>query len=213
MDLTGHKYGKLTVVSFSHKDQRNQHCWLCVCECGKTTAPCANSLRRGTTKSCGCGRGSLAHGHSRRRQISPEFRSWLAMRGRCNKPKNNEYARYGGRGVTVCDRWQNSFESFIEDMGVKPTPKHSIERVDGNGNYDPENCRWVTPTAQARNRRSNVVVEWNGERKILIEWSEQVGIKYATLRRRIVELGWPINEAMTSPVTPGVLPGTEARGR
>lgn len=129
-----------------------------------------------------------------------EYRSWLHMRNRCRLKTSPKYSSYGGRGITVCDKWFGSFESFLADMGLKPSPKHSLDRIDNDGNYEPDNCRWATSTEQSRNRRSSLVITANGKTLTLIEWSERSGIKSATIRKRLVELGWPADEAVTVPV-------------
>lgn len=206
MDLTGYKYGRLVVVGFSHKNKHGQPCWSCVCQCGGTSTPAAQDLRRGSTKSCGCQiklslvLANTTHGHTKDGKASPENTAWQSMRARCSNPNRKDYARYGGRGVAVCDRWRESFENFLVDMGPKPTPQHSLDRINVNGNYEPGNCRWATMEEQARNKRTNVIVEWNGKKKTVVEWAEQVGVNYITLWHRIVKRGWPINEAMTRPL-------------
>ena len=146
IDLAGERFGHLLVIERSFAKKRVS--WLCRCDCGKTSVIGACPLRDGRTKSCGCCQGNFIHGRS----YSPEFRSWWAMRQRCENSNLPRYYDWGGRGITVCDRWQK-FENFFADMGEKPTPRHSIDRINNHGNYEPSNCRWATPKQQQRNSR------------------------------------------------------------
>lgn len=150
----------------------------CVCDCGKATEKYLSNLRnsgsRGQTKSCGCIRTAAtitrntSHGMSR----CPEHKVWCGMRRRCNDPKCKSYPDYGGRGISVCQRWE-SFADFYRDMGPRPTRHHSIERSESGGNYEPDNCRWATRKEQNRNTRANRFVAIGGVRKCIAEWDEQ----------------------------------------
>jgi hypothetical protein len=155
LDLTGQIFGRLTVKEFSHVVGNNSY-WLCVCECGNTTKTQGNGLKRGESKSCGClnKENHTTHGLERH----PIYGSWHNMIDRCYNPKNKSYANYGGRGITVCDSWRESPRNFLEDMGDKPEGT-SIDRIDSNGNYTKENCRWATDSEQQRNRRDTVLNE------------------------------------------------------
>ncbi len=139
------------------------------------------------------------HGHKPQSGASPEYVAWNGMRARCHNPSNPNYARYGARGIRVCEAWRNSFETFLSDMGRKPSTKHSIERINNNGNYEPSNCRWATATEQANNRRSSRVIKFNEEEKTLAEWSRLSGVSVTTIYQRI-KYGWSIERALTQPV-------------
>ena len=158
--LIGDRFGKLTVLEFLPERRT-----LCRCDCGADTIVWRGNLPRGSTTSCGCvrramyaaGGPSLRHGHARRfhGEKSSEYRSWTMMINRCVNPNATQYRYYGGRGVSVCDRWRDSFEAFLADMGVKPTPQHSIDRINPHGDYEPDNCRWATRLEQRHNRRDS----------------------------------------------------------
>lgn len=124
------------------------------------------------------------------------FKTWDSMRQRCRNPDNKDFANYGGRGISVCDRW-NEFQTFLADMGERPSGM-TLDRIDVNGNYEPSNCRWATPKAQSRNKRNNVVVEFDGQQMTVAEWAEKTGIERKTLEYRI-RAGWRPERALTTP--------------
>jgi hypothetical protein len=153
IDLTGKVFGRLTVVGDSGKRTNNrQILWECICVCEERTLVCTYNLRSGRVFGCGCQRNAVRHGHARAGEVSKTHHSWTAMKQRCLNSKCPGYADYGGRGITICDRWIESFESFLSDMGEKPEGK-SLDRIDNDGNYNPSNCKWSTPVEQASNRR------------------------------------------------------------
>lgn len=131
--------------------------------------------------------------HGMRKSL--EYRSWAHMIGRCTVPTDKSYKNYGGRGITVCYEWRTSFRAFYEDMGPRPTPKHQLDRIDNNGNYEPSNCRWATPTEQANNRRSNRLITFDGKTMNAKEWSKVLGLDYNTLRQRLFRYNWPVEKA------------------
>lgn len=185
---------------------RNEHgdtLLKCLCDCGVAKAVIWSCLNSGSTRSCGCLHREIikavktTHGMGR----SPEYKVWAGMKLRCGNPRDAGYMNYGGRGVVVCDRWINSFENFFADMGPRPTPKHSIERIDNNGNYCPENCRWATRIEQARNKRRTIMLSYLGESKPLRVWCDELGIRPTTVARRI-KLGWPAERALTDRIFP-----------
>ncbi|HEY1895138.1 MAG TPA: hypothetical protein VGG62_02650 [Terracidiphilus sp.] len=160
-DLTGQRFGRLIALEpvGSHHPSPNKHSiiWRCRCDCGAEVNAIGDYLRCGDKTSCGCkGREGLhrrSHGHSRFRKRTPEYTTWKSMRTRCTDPNCNRYKHYGGRGIRICERWADSFENFLADMGPRPPGRYSIERVDVNGHYEPTNCIWLPMSEQSKNRR------------------------------------------------------------
>lgn len=181
-DLTGQKFGMLLVLSNAPSKGKNLYV-NCICDCGKKTVVQKGHLGNGHTKSCGC----LNYTHKMR--DTPEYKAWSSMRGRCYKEYVFSYPIYGGRGITVCERWLNSFENFFADMGERPSKSHSLDRVDTNGNYEPGNCRWATPHEQTRNQRTNRWIEYNGEKLILSDWAIKFKVTSAAIFRMIKNKG------------------------
>jgi len=199
----GMKFGFLTTLRQEKKDGRWH--WLVKCDCGNQKLMQHSSLNRKIrpSKSCGCKRVELLrkaqtkHGCSVK-DDSPEYRTfvtWQAMLWRCHNKSRRDYADYGGRGITVCRRWIDSFEEFRADMGIKPDGM-TLGRIDNDLGYGPDNCRWESPKQQARNKRNNHLVEWRGAIKTITEWALETGIEKSKLRQRIVS-GWPVEKAMT----------------
>lgn len=162
VNLTGQKFSRLSVID-SAGVINEKHAWNCICDCGNKCVVRANSLLHKTKpiKSCGCLMLEVnktlmtTHGLSK----TPEYNIWCGMKARCYDTNNPKYSNYGNRGIIVCDRWVNSFENFLEDMGVRPTVTCTIERVNVNGNYEPDNCIWLEGNLQARNKTSSVLTE------------------------------------------------------
>ena len=163
-DITGKKFNRLLVLSFN-SIKNHQSCWLCKCDCGKEKIVRADTLKNGKVKSCGCLHDELFIKLNRKHSVthnlskSPEFAAWSNMKSRCINPKNHAYKHYGKRGITVCKEWLESFETFIKDMGFRPSVKHSLDRKDNNGNYTLENCRWATKSEQRINQRSKKEIQ------------------------------------------------------
>lgn len=139
------------------------------------------------------------HGGASRGKIMPEYRTWAGLKNRCLNPNSPKFPIYGGRGIMVCDRWKHSFLCFLEDMGKKPSPLHSIERIDNNGNYEPSNCVWATNLIQSRNRTSNKVIRFNGSSKTMTEFANEFGLKVGTLWQRL-KSGWSVKDSLTEPL-------------
>lgn len=156
-DLAGQVFGRLTVIAPSGKVGAKRQ-WRCACDCGREAKATTSDLRYGGVASCGCllkgeTSANFRHGHSARSGPSPTYNSWRSMHERCSNPKSIRFAQYGGRGIRVCDRWQ-SFDAFVTDMGER-TPPLTLDRIDVDGDYAPENCRWATPVEQRHNRRDS----------------------------------------------------------
>lgn len=174
---------------------------LCRCDCGTVKEVARSNLASGHTQSCGClhreamAKRLNAHGKVKTR----EYISWASMLWRCRNPASAAYAGYGGRGIKVCDRWRRSFTAFLEDMGERPGPGCSIDRIDNDGDYTPDNCRWATAKEQARNRRPTFWITIQGEKKSLAEWCEVYGRPYHRVWCRIRRRGWEPERALTTP--------------
>jgi hypothetical protein len=154
MDITGLRSGRLVAVRFSHL-KNHRTFWVCLCDCGKELLVASGGIRGGWQKSCGCSRRKpLTHGHTSTKERTPTYQSWKGMLNRCRTPSHNRYDLYGGRGITVCERWL-SFENFLADMGERPEGK-TLDRIDSDGNYGPWNCRWATSLEQRHNRRDYI---------------------------------------------------------
>lgn len=203
-DLTGATCGRWTVVAYSHSKDRITY-WHCVCSCGKTAVVNGMSLRSGRSQSCGClHRERQAtrlhkHGHAKPGNWHPLYTIWAQMKSRCYSTTARGYANYGGRGVTVCDRWRESFEAFLADMGDRPSPEHTLDRYPNNdGNYEPGNCRWATPAQQQRNKRNNRLLTCGGKTLCVQEWAELLGVRPNNIMTRL-RLGWTAEEALAIP--------------
>lgn len=195
VDLKGIRFGKLTALRQDHKDAARQIVWECKCDCGRVHYSPAGQLRSGVVLSCGCSRAT--HGHTRGEGVSPTYKSWNSMRQRCENKSDPSYERYGGRGITVCARWA-SFENFLSDMGQRPQGK-TLDRIDVNGNYEPSNCKWATPTQQQRNRRDARNVTAKGKTLSIHEWAALLGTSAQAIAWRLKQ-GMTAEEAVTNPI-------------
>jgi hypothetical protein len=184
LDLVGRQFGFLKVTAYAGLDARRNSRWACICECGEHRTHTGANLKRGNIISCGCKkRGARV---VRRAEDHPDFHIYSNMKNRCENPNNNGYRRYGGRGITVCDRWrEGGFWVFNADMGDRPSARHSIDRIDNNKGYGPDNCRWATAKQQGRNRSTNRLVTHDGVTLPVSEWAERLGINYRTLLGRL----------------------------
>ena len=192
----GSRFGRLVIT------QRNGTAITCKCDCGKNTVVHIANLCTGHTTSCGCLRTektikrSSKHGHAKRKLHSATYHTWSDMIKRCSNPKNKSWSDYGGRGIKVCDEW-HAFENFLKDMGEKPVG-FTIDRINVNGPYKKDNCKWSTRTEQNRNTRQNHILSDGLETKTLQEWANSLGISHSSLIGRL-KRGWPIQRALSEP--------------
>jgi hypothetical protein len=195
-NLAGKRFGRLVVGSVSHRETPHVF-WHCVCDCGTKLTVRSQHLRMGKTRSCGCLRleckVNFKHGKTR----TDEHSIWLGILARCSNPNVISYHNYGGRGISVCDRWK-TFLNFLDDMGPRPSKKHSIDRINPDGNYEPSNCRWATQIEQFRNKRTTRRVRLGGKDIPLVEAWEAFGkvVHYETAITRIRK-GWSVKDAFT----------------
>lgn len=191
-DITGIKFNFLTPISYQRKGEHRGY-WLCRCDCGQSTYVVSSKITKGTIKSCGCYKkihdklSRITHGRSRENI----YHIWFGIKSRCTNPNNNAYKSYGGRGITICERWsgENGFTNFISDMGERPSIEYSIDRIDNNMGYEPSNCRWASRTEQSRNTRSNrhITLDMDGVpvKKTMAEWAIIGGVGESTLHARL----------------------------
>lgn len=189
----GEIYGRLTVLGATKERNNSQVVYICVCSCGTFTTATANLLHNKHKQSCGCLRrdkpNGITHGLSKTR----EYHIWAEMKKRCTNPSQKTFSYYGGRGITFCERWK-SFENFLHDLGPCPDG-FTLDRIDPNGNYEPNNCRWASRKDQSRNRRSNRFIVFNNETHCLAEWAEIKGITRECLKQRL-KRNWPLDKAL-----------------
>ena len=199
IDETGNKYGRLTVIERVKNDKAGNAKWRCMCECGKVVDVLALNLRKGTTQSCGClnieraKEANTTHGH----YYKPIYGVWRNIKDRCYNHNNKSYGDYGGRGITVCAEWQD-FQVFY-DWAMSHGYNHNltIDRIDNNNGYSPDNCRLVDMKTQSNNRRSNHLVTYKGKTQTISQWADELGIKYDTLLTRISKYHWNIERALS----------------
>ena len=192
IDISGERFGSWVVIDF-HGKVKGSYLWNCRCDCGLQKPVASNSLRHG--KSTKCFRCAVLKNTKQGGSSHPLNSIYKGMVDRCHNPNSKVYDKYGGRGVYVCDRWRYNFDLFCKDIGERPSLKHSIDRIDNNGNYSPINCRWATAKQQARNRKSNRLLIYNGEEFCLSELSEISGISGPAISKRL-NLGWSVKEAV-----------------
>jgi len=197
LNLIGETYGWLTVLEDAGRTNDKQKKYLCKCQCGNLTTVASGNLRKGTTVSCGCyhkeaskirGIGNSygkTHGATQGRSRDITYVSWLSMNQRCNDKNRSYYKHYGGRGILVCDRWKSSYENFLEDMGERPTKRHTLDRIDVDGNYEKLNCRWATSKEQQNNRQNNRVVTLSMGTFTATELADYCGLAQRTILHRL----------------------------
>jgi len=196
-DLVGKKFGRLTVLEFSEIRKQRAY-WSCRCECGAICVVAGSNLTCAITQSCGCFQKERTSEASKTHGLSSTllYGIWFNMRARCMKQSNKSYVNYGERGIYVCDRWKDSFENFYEDMGPRPSTKHSLDRIDNNGPYSPDNCRWVTNDIQASNKRSNRNITYNGKTQTFAQWCKELNLPRLKVLKRLLR-GWDFEQAIS----------------
>lgn len=206
----GQRFARWVCTGIEGRTEANRIAWQAVCDCGTVGLVDAYSLRSGGTQSCGCMRGisnksRATHGMTGSR----EYVTWRNMKSRCHDEKDKAYGRYGAIGITVCRRWRSSFANFYADMGDHPGIGYSIERINNKKGYSPSNCRWATPTEQARNMRTNHIVRFRGKRMCVAEAAELAGINVKTVYTRLYD-GWDEHRALNTPSNGHLLQRTGA---
>jgi hypothetical protein len=200
-NLVGMKFNRLLVISYDYIKFKGVRKVNCLCDCGNIIRANAYSIKTGNTKSCGClniesiVKRNTKHGM----EGTKEYRTWKNMKTRCFDSSNHAYKNYGGRGITVCDRWKDSFENFYADMGERPEGQ-SIDRIDNNKGYSPENCRWATTKEQSQNKRTNVMITFNEKTQCLTAWAADLQISIKCLRSRLYRSKWSIEKSLTTPL-------------
>lgn len=198
-NISGLRFGKLTVSKTSEKRGKHRY-WLCICDCGGRKYVSSTNLYNGHARSCGCfnreASSTRNRTHGKSRTIT--YQIWKGLRKRCNNQNDKRYNDYGGRGIKVCDRWSN-YEHFYADMGERPSKDHSIDRIDNNGDYSPENCRWALKKIQSNNCRSNTIIAHNGLSLTVSEWADKSLVSYHTFWQRLYRLNWDIERALNTP--------------
>lgn len=204
-NLTGKTFNRLTVTGEDTKKKGGKRYWFCQCSCGVSLPKSVASydLTSGHTKSCGCMQKELARKANTKHGLKqhPLYVRWSAMKNRCYNPNDDYYHNYGGRGIRVCDRWRNSIDNFLEDMG-EPPEGYTLDRKDNDKDYSPENCRWATNKEQGRNKSDTVWLEYGGKRVTRIDLAEEHGVDPNRLRQRL-EKGWDLELALTPPFKAG----------
>jgi hypothetical protein len=196
IDLTGKLFGKWKVIQHVKREKGRTY-YLCECECGFHSFVNYYHLVGGRSTKCKTCHNSEAvkkrpmkHGNAIGRKSTPEYNCWISMRNRCNNSNDEHWKNYGERGIKICDQWED-FSVFLKDMGIRPK-NHTLDRIDVDGNYCPENCRWATVKTQCENKRNNVFFEYNGIKKTKTRWSKDLGIPFTSFSRMIKKFGWPI---------------------
>lgn len=202
----GATFGYWTVVDVPAPTKKYEYRATCMCRCGTVRSVSRGSLVSGGTLSCGCLVGErnkerATHGHSG----SEEYKIWTGLLTRCYNSSHESYLNYGAKGVEVCDSWRNSFAAFFADMGPRPSPLHSVDRVKNHLGYSPDNCKWSTPVAQANNKTNNITLIIGGEADTLPNWCRRYDRSYITIYQRLFKFGWSPEKALTTPTKTGFI--------
>lgn len=202
LDLVGKKFGRLTVLRFSNMNKHHKSCFVCKCDCGNEIITVGAGILSGNTLSCGCLKKDTWQKVIRKHNLynTKLYKTYHNMKNRCNNKDTKDYYLYGGRGIKICKEWSDPKNGFINfyEWSLKNGfgDKMSIDRIDVNGDYSPENCRWATTEQQARNKRTNHLISYNGETHCIREWEELLGVNKHSIQTRITN-GWDIKSALT----------------
>ena len=209
LDILHEKFNKLTVVRYNGVNNKHKHIYECCCECGNIKTTDRRALLTGHTGSCGCyfrsvcWRNRVTHGETIKglsgKFNNPEYRAWSSMKERCENPMHASYHNYGGRGITVSPEWSVDFLAFLKSIGKRPSKAHSLERINNSLGYFEVNVKWATIAEQSNNRRTNIVIEFDGEHKTMSQWAAQVGLSKEVVSGRL-KRGWSIGDALSRPV-------------
>ncbi len=198
--IKGQIFNRLTVIGATDRRTGNKTIYECKCSCGNVVFTDKYKLSSGHTKSCGCFKldnlSAIKFKHGM--LTTPEYKAWASMKQRCYNDRDKRFPYYGGRGIKICESWINSFESFYSDMQQRPTSKHSLDRIDVNGNYEPNNCRWATTNQQAANRRDTTKYHFNNELMALSYIAKLAGIPQTTMQRLVRDKGMTVEQAISS---------------
>jgi hypothetical protein len=201
IDITGLRFGRLVVLGKDPQSRPRIVRWLCLCDCGNSVSVLGYSLRDGHTKSCGClsidtvVARSSKHGEGKRGKKTAEYKAWLGIRKRCDSAVSKGHERYIDRGIQMCDEWRNDYVAFLSHIGRRPSPSHSVDRIDNDKGYEPGNVRWATPEEQANNTRANRRISHAGKTMSIAQWARTVGIDKTTLAERL-DRGWEVDRAL-----------------
>lgn len=211
-NLKSQRFGRLVALYDTGERKNGRVVWHCRCNCGAEVDVKSEHLISGNTTSCGCyhrervAERHTVHGMARNKKMHPLYNAWVCMLQRCENPKNKYYKDYGGRGIKVCDEWHDPVVFIDWALANGWQEGLQIDRIDNNGNYEPGNCRWATRKEQARNRRSNHLITFDGKTQTMAEWAEEAGVNRVTLQSRIDRCHWPIKRALTEPIRARIYP-------
>lgn len=203
LNLTGQRFGNLVVISRVDNYSSGKTRWLCRCDCGEEKVVLSTNLVRGLTRSCGCFNKSVTSERFTKHQLSAHrlYKIWTDMKKRCANPSCKSFANYGGRGIKVCDEWKNHFQLFYTwSLCNGYSDNLSLDRIDVNGDYNPDNCRWADKLIQANNCRTNHYLTFKGKTQSIAEWARELGVSDSVIRQRLSKLGWSVEKTLSTPL-------------